>query len=142
LPFPTDPLGAIEGQFACKRFTSRTVFRVADRFSPYYQYTDTPQGSFWCTARVLPGGDYAISVGVPFAHVRWFEGRESTIRSRSECPDPSCCRQAPDDLAEKWEDKALPSARMHASLLAAVPPGAVPGVDDTEVYQFLERHSE
>src|SRR5699024_12538481 len=48
LPFPTDPLGAIEGQFACKRFTSRTVFRVADRFSPYYQYTDTPQGSFWC----------------------------------------------------------------------------------------------
>src|SRR5699024_11064918 len=75
LPFPTDPLGAIEGQFACKRFTSRTVFRVADRFSPYYQYTDTPQGSFWCTARVLPGGDFAISVGVPFAHVRWFEGR-------------------------------------------------------------------
>ncbi|NNV09018.1 ImmA/IrrE family metallo-endopeptidase, partial [Geobacillus sp. MMMUD3] len=65
LPFPTDPLGAIEGQFACKRFTSRTVFRVADRFSPYYQYTDTPQGSYWCTARVLPGGDYAISVGVP-----------------------------------------------------------------------------
>src|SRR5699024_568346 len=48
LPFPTDPLGAIEGQFACKRFTSRTVFRDADRFSPYYQYTDTPQGSFWC----------------------------------------------------------------------------------------------
>ena len=56
-------------------------------------------------------------------------------------PDPSCCRQAPVDLAEKWEDQALPSARMHASLLAAVPPGAVPGVDDTEVYEFLERHS-
>ncbi|UZD62577.1 helix-turn-helix transcriptional regulator [Brevibacterium sp. JSBI002] len=142
LPFPTDPLGAIEGQFACKRFTSRTVFRVADRFSPYYQYTDTPHGSFWCTARVLPGGDFAISVGVPFSHVRWFEGRESPIRSQSGCPDPSCCRQAPDDLAEKWEDQALPSARMHASLLAAVPPGAVPGVDDTEVYEFLERHSD
>ncbi|MGO2035217.1 MAG: helix-turn-helix domain-containing protein [Brevibacterium sp.] len=141
LPFPTDPLGAVEGQFACKRFTSRTVFRVADRFSPYYQYTDTPEGSYWCTARVLPGGDYAISVGVPFAHVKWFEGRESPIRSKSECPDPSCCRQAPEDLAEKWEEKSLPSARMHASLLAAVPPGAVPGVDDTEVYQFLERHS-
>ncbi|TSI15033.1 helix-turn-helix transcriptional regulator [Brevibacterium aurantiacum] len=141
LPYPTDPLGAIEGQFACKRFTSRTVFRVADRFSPYYQYTDTPEGSFWCTARVLPGGDFAISVGVPFAHVKWFEGRESQIRSKSACPDPACCRQAPDDLAEKWENQALPSAQMHASLLAAVPPGAVPGVDDTEVYEFLERHS-
>ncbi|WP_144588881.1 helix-turn-helix domain-containing protein [Brevibacterium casei] len=141
LPFPTDPLGAIEGQFACKRFTSRTVFRVADRFSPYYQYTDTPQGSYWCTARVLPGGDYAISVGVPFAHVKWFEGRESSIRSQSRCPDPSCCRTAPEELAAKWEDNSLPSAKMHASLLAAVPPGAVPGVDDTEVYEFLERHS-
>lgn len=141
LPFPTDALGAVEGQFACKRFTSRTVFGVADRFSPYFQYTDTPKGSFWCTARVLPGGDFAISVGVPFAHVKWFEGRESSIRSQSNCPDPACCRQAPEALAEKWVDQAMPAARMHASLLAAVPPGAVPGVDDTEVYEFLERHS-
>ncbi len=142
LPFPTDPLGAVEGQFACKQFTSRTVFRVADRFSPYYQYTDTPAGSYWCTARVLPGGDFAISVGVPFAHVKWFEGRESPIRSRSACPDPACCRQAPEELAEKWASQAMPAARMHASLLAAVPPGALPGVDDTEVYEFLERHSQ
>ncbi|SLM88722.1 helix-turn-helix transcriptional regulator [Brevibacterium yomogidense] len=140
LPFPTDPLGAIEGQYACKRFTSRTVHRVADRFSPYFQYTDTPGGTFWCTARVLPGGDFSVSVGVPFAHVGWFEGRETTKRSASRCPDPSCCREAPDELAKKWEHASWPSARTHASLLAAVPPGIFPGVDTTEVYTFLERH--
>ncbi|GAA2098086.1 helix-turn-helix domain-containing protein [Brevibacterium salitolerans] len=141
LPFPTDPMGAVEGQFACKRFTSRTVHRVADRFSPYFQYTDTPNGTYWCTARVLPGGEFSISVGVPFAHVGWFEGRETAKRSRSECPDPDCCRRPPAELAERWEDSSWPSARTHASLLAAVPPGVFPGVDTTEVYAFLDRHA-
>lgn len=142
LPFPTDPLGAIEGQYACKRFTSRTVYRVSDRFSPYFQYTDTPSGTFWCTARVLPGaGDFSVSVGVPFAHVKWFDGRETTKRSESRCPDPTCCRRAPEQLEDKWAEASWPAARTHASLLAAVPPGVFPGVDTTEVYQFLERHS-
>ncbi|GAA2007335.1 helix-turn-helix domain-containing protein [Brevibacterium samyangense] len=142
LPFPTDPLGAIEGQYACKRFTSRTVFGVADRFSPYFHYTDTPHGTFWCTARVLPGGgDFSVSMGVPFAHVKWFEGRETANRSESRCPDPGCCRSAPEDLAEAWAEHSWPAARTHASLLAAVPPGVFPGVDTTEVYEFLEAHA-
>ncbi|MCQ9369360.1 helix-turn-helix domain-containing protein [Brevibacterium sp. 91QC2O2] len=143
LPFPTDPLGAVEGQYACKRFTSRQVFKVADRFSPYYQYTDTPVGTYWCTARVLPeDSDFAVSVGVPFNEVRWFEGRETPIRSQSRCPDPSCCRAAPAELEVTWGTQSWPQAKMHASLLAAVPPGAFPGVDPTEVYEFLERHAE
>lgn len=141
LPFTTDAMGAVEGQYACKRFTSRTVFGVEDRFSPYFQYTDTPKGTFWCTARVLPdGGSFSVSVGVPFAHVKWFLGRETTRRSASRCPDPSCCRQPPTEWQEKWASKAWPAARTHASLLAAVPPGVLPGVDVTEVYQFLEDH--
>lgn len=141
LPFPQDPLGSVEGQFACKRFTSRAVYRVEDRFSPYFQYTDTPEGTFWCTARVLPGGEYSISVGVPFAHVKWFMGQETPHRSVSKCPDPSCCSHPPEQLSAKWEDASWPAARTHASLLAAVPPGAFPGVDRTEVYAFLERHA-
>ncbi|MYM20145.1 helix-turn-helix domain-containing protein [Brevibacterium sp. 5221] len=141
LPFPTDPLGSVEGQYGCKRFTSRTVFTTEDRFSPYFQYTDTPAGTFWCTARVLPGGgDFSISVGVPFQHVKWFWGQDTPHRSESRCPDPTCCRQPPAELAAKWEHASWPSARTHASLLAAVPPGVFPGVDTTEVYQFLERH--
>lgn len=141
--FPCDPLGAIEGQPVCRRWTARVVFAIPDRFSPYYQYTDTPSGTFWCTSRVqsTPDGDFSVSVGVPFTHVRWFQGRETRERASSRCPEPSCCRRPPTDLAERWAGRAWPAARPHASTLAALPPGVFPGVDQTEVLTFLERHA-
>jgi len=37
---------------------------------------------------------------------------------------------------------AWPSARAQSHVLAAVPPGAFGGVDLTEVYAFLDRHSD
>ena len=49
--FPQDHTGAIEGQPSCKAWTSRAVFDVPDKFSAYSQYTDTPSGTYWCTAR-------------------------------------------------------------------------------------------
>ncbi|NKY41150.1 helix-turn-helix transcriptional regulator [Cellulomonas septica] len=141
--FPSDPLGAIEGQPVCRHWTARVVFTLADRFTPYYQYTDTSSGTYWCTSRVQTSsqGAFSVSVGVPFAHVRWFQGRETTERATSRCPDPTCCRRPPSTLAERWGDQARPSARPHASLLAALPVGAYPGVDTTEVYEFLDRHA-
>ena len=36
---------------------------------------------------------------------------------------------------------AWPAARTPTSLLAALPTGTFPGVDQTEVYQFLEAHA-
>ena len=39
----------------------------------------------------------------------------------------------PADLAIRWDGLAWPSARVHSHLLAAMPPGVFPGVDDTEV---------
>lgn len=141
--FPSDALGAVEGTTVCRSWTARTVFDVEDRFSPWYQYTDTPAGTFWCTSRIEKAkeGDYSVSVGVPFAHVKWFRGRETTHRAVSRCPDESCCRQAPDALAERWADQSWPAARTPTSLLAALPTGTFPGVDQTEVYQFLEAHA-
>ncbi|MCL3860661.1 helix-turn-helix domain-containing protein [Actinotalea sp. K2] len=141
--FPSDPLGAIEGQPVCRRWTARVVFSIPDRFSPYYQYTDTSAGTYWCTSRVQgsPEGDFSVSVGVPFQHVRWFQGRETVERARSRCPEPDCCRLPPAPLADRWAGRAWPSARPHASMLAALPTGAFPGVDQTEVYTFLERHA-
>jgi XRE family transcriptional regulator, fatty acid utilization regulator len=59
----------------------------------------------------------------------------------SRCPDDACCRRPPDELAERWSGHAWPSARPHASMLAAMPAGAFPGVDQTEVLTFLERHA-
>jgi predicted transcriptional regulator/DNA-binding XRE family transcriptional regulator len=141
--FPADALGTVEGQYVCKHWTARRVFDVPDRLSPYYQYTDTPTGTYWCTSRVTdtPDGQFSVSVGVPFAQVKWFLGRETTARSTSRCPDEACCRRPPRSLADRWAGQAYPSARPHASMLAAMPQGASPGVDTTEVYEFLERHA-
>ncbi|TFB47226.1 helix-turn-helix transcriptional regulator [Cryobacterium tagatosivorans] len=141
--FPSDALGAIEGTTVCRNWTARTVFEVEDRFSPWYQYTDTPSGTFWCTSRIEKAkeGEYSVSVGVPFSHVKWFRGRETTNRAVSLCPDETCCRRAPSNLAEKWSGQSWPAARTPTSLLAALPTGTFPGVDQTEVYEFLESHS-
>lgn len=141
--FPTDALGAVEGQVVCRKWSARQVFDEPDRFSAYHQYTDKPTGTYWCTSRIESGsaGEFSISVGTPFAHVKWFRGRETPRRGESSCPDPACCRQAPAPLAERWSGAARPQARIHSSLLAALPAESFPGVDQTEVFGFLERHA-
>jgi hypothetical protein len=84
---------------------------------------------------------FSVNVGVPYADVKWMRGRETTERSRSRCPDPTCCALPPSELADRWEGMAWPSARVHSHLLAAMPPGVFLGVDQVEVLGFLERHS-
>ncbi|QSB06899.1 helix-turn-helix domain-containing protein [Natronoglycomyces albus] len=141
--FPQDPTGAIEGQPVCRFWTSREVFDVPDKFSAYNQYTDTQAGTYWCTARTErgPDGEFSLSIGVPYESAKWFRGKETTERSVSRCPDPDCCRRPPPDLAAAWAGHAWPSGRATSSQLAAMPPGSFPGVDETEVYRFLEAHS-
>lgn len=141
--FPTDHTGAIEGQMICREWTSRQVFDVEDKFRSFNQYTDTPAGTYWCTARTErhSSGSYSLSIGVPFEHTKWFRGKDATSRSVSRCPDdPTCCRTPPAELAEVWSGQAWPAARANTHLLAAMPQGAFPGVDTTEVYQFLQAH--
>ncbi|PJI94686.1 XRE family transcriptional regulator [Luteimicrobium subarcticum] len=140
--FPADPLGAVEGQPVCRHWTARTIFDVEDRLSPFSQYTDTPAGTFWCTTRTqrTADGEFSVSVGVPFAEVRWFLGRDTPHRDVSRCPDESCCRRPAGVLADRWEGQVWPAPAPHASMLAALPVGSFPGVDTTEVYMFLERH--
>jgi predicted transcriptional regulator/transcriptional regulator with XRE-family HTH domain len=140
--FPADPSGAIEGQRMCRQWAGRQVFAAANRFSPHYQYSDTPSGSYFCVAQVDPRDHAsAITFGVPFEHSRWFRGRESTLRTRSYCPDGECCQRAPLALAERWEGMAWPSARAHSHILSALPAGSFPGVDDVDIYEFLDRHA-
>src|SRR5690625_131541 len=102
--FPTDVTGAIEGQTVCRYWASRAVFRNPDRYATHHQYTDMGRGTYWCTTHVerTGSGDFAIDVGVPFEHARWFQGRDTTVRARSTCPDPGCCRRPPTELAERW----------------------------------------
>jgi XRE family transcriptional regulator, fatty acid utilization regulator len=143
LAFPSDATGAIEGQMACREYSSRQVFTAPERYGTYAQFTDTPGGTFFCTAHVQPsqGGEFAVTVGVPFQHAKWFRASDTTIRRRSLCPAPSCCRRPPVELSSRWSGRAWPSARAHTHLLAALPPGTFPGVDTTDVYSFLDRHT-
>jgi XRE family transcriptional regulator, fatty acid utilization regulator len=140
--FPADEAGAIEGQRMCREWSGRQVFAAADRFSPLYQYSDTPSGTYWCVAFVDPGPerDFAITLGVPFEHSRWFRGRETTRRVTSACPDGECCQRPPARLAARWDGLAWPSARAHSHILSALPRGSFPGVDEADVYAFLEKH--
>lgn len=141
--FPSDALGNLEGSAVCRNWTARTVFSQPDHFNPWYQYTDMAAGgTYWCTSRVerAKEGRYSVSVGVRFEDVRWFRGRETPHRTRSNCPDERCCRRASDALTGKWEGAAWPEAATPASLLAALPTGSFPGVDAHEVYDFLESH--
>jgi len=141
--FPADPTGAIEGQRMCRQWSGRQVFTAPDRFSPYYQYSDTPSGTYWCTALIDSGRErgFAITLGAPYEHSRWFRGRETTIRMRSTCPDGECCQRPPAVLAARWEGQAWPSARAHSHVLLALPSGSFPGVDEADVFEFLERHA-
>lgn len=140
--FPMDASGAIEGARVCRHWTARVVFdQPAEQ--AYQQYTDTGRGTYWCTAMVeqTRAGAFSVSVGVPFNQVRWMRGRDTTARSRSRCPDPRCCASAPAALARRWEGRVWPSAKAHSHLLAVMPPGVFPGVDDTEVLKFVAEHA-
>ncbi|WP_426519661.1 helix-turn-helix domain-containing protein [Diaminobutyricibacter sp. McL0618] len=143
LPLPTDVTGAIEGQLVCRQWSARSAFTHTNRTTELYQYTDTPAGTYWCATQTgsTSAGGFSISVGVPFAEAKWFRGRETTVRAESRCPDESCCKRPAHELEDRWAGKAWPSARLHAHILSPLPSGSFPGVDDNEVYAFLETHS-
>jgi XRE family transcriptional regulator, fatty acid utilization regulator len=143
LIFPSDEHGAIEGQRMCREWAGRHVFSADDRFSIYYQYTDTPTGTYWCLSHIDPSHEreFAITLGVPFEHSRWFRGRDTNRRVKSACPDGDCCQLPPADLAQRWQGYAWPSARAHSHVLAVLPRGAFPGVDEADVYAFLDQHA-
>ncbi len=141
--FPADPTGAIEGQRMCRQWSGRQVFTASDRFSPYYQYSDTPSGTYWCTALVDSGRErgFAITLGARYEDSRWFRGRDTTVRTTSACPSGECCQRPPAALAARWEGMAWPSARAHSHVLLALPSGSFPGVDEADVFEFLDRHA-
>src|SRR5690606_17152162 len=140
---PTDALGPLDGPAVPRKRSAPQALDVDDRFSPYHQYTDKPAGTYWCTSSIhaTDKGAFSVSVGTPFANVKWFRGRDTKHRQVSSCPDPACCRKPPGELASKWAEHALPSASLNSSLLAAVPSGTLTGIDQSEVYAFLESHA-
>lgn len=144
LVFPSDPTGAIEGQRMCRYWAGRQVFASPDRYSTHYQYTDKPGATHWCVAHVDPsrGRDFAITLGVPYSESRWFRGRDTSNHAKSGCPNGECCQRPPTDLASRWEGMVWPSARAHSHVLTALPSDTFPGVDEADVYAFVESHQD
>jgi transcriptional regulator with XRE-family HTH domain/predicted transcriptional regulator len=143
LRLPVDVTGSTEGQLVCRRWSARVAFTRINRTTEFYQYTDTPEGTFFESTQTGVTGDdeFSITIGVPFAHAKWFRGRETTNREQSRCPDESCCRRPSGELAQRWSGKAWSSAKLHAHILSPLPSGTFPGVDDQELYSFLESHA-
>jgi len=143
LQLPTDVTGSTEGQLVCRHWSARTAFWRPNRTNEFYQYTDTPTGTYWCSTQTGTSSneEFSITFGVPFADAKWFRGRDATNRVTSRCPDASCCRRPDTELSKRWAHKAWPSAKLHAHILAPLPSGTFPGVDDSELYAFLEAHS-
>ena len=141
--FPTDSMGNVEGQLVCRHFGARSAFTSEDPFGPHYQYTDTPTGTYWAVSKVeaYRSGDFSISMGTTLSSAKYFRGHDTSNRAVSRCPDPTCCHVPQAELRERWAAYAWPSVRAHSHLLAAMPPGAFPGLDDREVYEFLDRHA-
>ena len=142
LPVPHDVTGSVEGQILCRRFLARSAFEEHNRTTEHYQYTDTPAGTFWCSTQTgsTADGEFSITVGVPFGALLGLAAAEP-LRVVSTCPDESCCRRPPAEVTQRWQGKAWPSARVHMQMFSPLPRGAFPGVDDNEVYEFLDRHA-
>ncbi|NEM90980.1 helix-turn-helix domain-containing protein [Galbitalea soli] len=143
LRLPVDVTGSTEGQLVCRHWSARRAFDRVNRTTEFYQYTDTPEGTFWDSTQTGTGSaeEFSITIGVPFAHAKWFRGRETELREKSTCPDQACCSTPARELSSRWAGKAWSSAKLHAHILSPLPSGTFPGVDDQELYAFLEAHS-
>jgi len=143
IPLPVDVTGATEGQLVCRHWSTRRAFARRTRTTEYYQYTDTPAGTFFESTQTGSTGaeEFSITLGVPFDESKWFRGRESRERAVSRCPDTSCCRRPDAEVASRWDGKAWASPRVHAHIFSPLPQGTYPGVDDRELYAFLEAHA-
>jgi predicted transcriptional regulator len=145
---PSDVDGTIEGQRLCRWWSSRQAFESEDSYSLHYQYTETVAGTFWCATHLgveRERGD-AVTIGTVASAAHWFRGSDTSRRAVSRCPDPSCCRRPAGDATGRWEGVAWASARDHSHFVSGLPTDTVvfsphPGVDLTDVYTFLDRHS-
>lgn len=140
LPLPTDRNGIVDGNRICREFAARAAFRSEDTYDIYYQYTDTPAGTFWSSAHVEADRrpPHVITVGTDFEHARWFRGRGTENTATSRCPSGPCCRQSPDARSGSWDTAVWPMALSVSHRLAAFPAETFPGVDLAEVQELVE----
>ena len=141
VPVRRDSFGGMETQRLCRHWGARVTFRSPDRFDTHHQYTDTPNGTYFCTTHVETGRDpaHAITLGVQFKDARWFRGRDTENRETSSCPDPSCCAAPEGEQEDDWRERVIVSARSQAKILGLLAPDPYPELDMVEVHEVIER---
>ena len=146
LLLPTDVTGATEGQLVCRHWAARAAFGQTNRTTEFYQYTDTPTGTFWCSTQIgtASAEEFSITFGVPFADAKWFRGRETTDRRRPRAAPTAAAAAGRDtELSERWSRTRRGRApSCTRTSWRRCRPGTFPGVDDTELYAFLDAHSQ
>lgn len=141
VPLHSDLYGGVEAQPVCRRWGAVAVFDSADKFDVHAQYTDTPAGTYFCVTHMEPDRPFAVTVGVPFDHARWFRDRGSERRSSSTCPDPACCLLPTPEQLQRWDDQVEVSVRTQSRLLGHLAADPFPGRRDRRAYDLVERHA-
>ena len=143
IPFATDLFGVIEGQRACRFWGTRTAFTSEDVFDIHYQYTKTPVGTYWSVTHIEAdrAPHHAITVGVRDRDARFFRGSNTPHHAESACPEPRCCRLPSPDVQAQWQGMVWPAPLQAAPMLAVHPVEPLPGVDLTDVVEFLDRRT-
>ena len=141
--FPTAIDGGHEGERVPRQWGSRQAWNATGSFLLHSQYTVMDLGEYFCTTYIETETDrhpYAVSLGTPAPFAHRFRGsntlRREYAREREIEPDPL--------LVEQWAGHAWPSAAERSHVLSALPPSQrefspFPGVDQIDVYRFLER---
>ncbi len=65
LRLPVDVTGSTEGEIVCRRWSARRAFARTNRTTEFYQYTDTPQGSFFESTQIgtSSADEFSITLG-------------------------------------------------------------------------------
>jgi transcriptional regulator with XRE-family HTH domain/predicted transcriptional regulator len=136
IPLPGGPSEVAEGRTVCRKWGAHRVFGIRNNETISHQWTETPQGIFFCATFIEPDRSAAITTGTSAAHARYFHGHDTPLRSVSSCPSEECCRRPSPALQSRWEGGAW-------ALGASVPGIPVESSSDenrAELFSFLERH--
>ena len=118
--FPQDALGTPEGQRVCRQWSARQVFERDDRYAIYHQYTDKPNGTYWCTSAVQSdvNGDFSVSVGTAIRALKVVPRSRHDYSTVLQLPRSVVLPFAPtSELESRWAEPQF--ARGAYQLLAA-----------------------